>query len=532
MTRRSVRWFLAGSGIGMAVLFTGCSSSTEPVESVAPELTAFSFSRGVNPSLSADLVGEIRGDTIRLVTPSVIAIDSLVPAFVTNDPGMTVRVGTTVQRSGQTKVNFTAPVTYTVVSRAGAERRYVVDVVVFTGLPVITITTDGGAPILNREDYVNATIAIYGGKDKPEWTVAGTTQIRGRGNSTWYAPKKPYRLKLTTSASVFGFPADRDWALLANYWDLSLARNAVAFELSLRAQMAYTPRCAPAELVLNGVHQGSYQLCDHQEVAAHRIPAGTNGWYLELTSIRRIEATEFHFPTPRVTAFSQDWGGSNWVYKAPDPPTADQRTSIEAQMLRAETVLYGAGFADPDTGYAAHFDVESVTDWYLVMELTKNNDATFFNGVKIHRTATGKITFGPVWDFDLAFGRYGRDFAPTGWRIKNAAWIERFFDDRAFISKLKTQWQALYTRRAEVDAYIRTYAQRMALSQRLTHAKWYPYEPTPTLRMDEVMFPMPEVWQRDLDALFTDADYTTEVNTLRSWLDARWAWLNTAIMDL
>ncbi|MEN9790692.1 MAG: hypothetical protein RLZZ63_350 [Gemmatimonadota bacterium] len=517
--------------VGVLVL-GACSSPSEPVVLVDPELTSFTLPKSLNPQLPSDVTGEIRGDTVRLVIPTVVAVDSLIPVFATTDPRATTRVGTTVQQSGQTRINFGGPVTLVLTSPSGATRSYIVDVIVFTGLPVITITTDGGAPILNREDYVNATIDIYGGRGRPEWSQRTTTQIRGRGNSTWFAPKKPYRLKLTSSASIFGFPADRDWALLANYWDLSLSRNALAFEFSRQVQMAYTPRCTPFELVLNGVHQGSYQLCDHQEVATNRIPAGSKGWYLELTSLQRVEADEVHFSTPRVENFSREWGTSVWVYKQPDPPSADQRATIEAQMLRAETVLYGAGFADPDTGYAAHFDVESVIDWYLVMELTKNNDATFFNGVKIYRTETGKITFGPVWDFDLAFGRHGFDFAPTGWRIKHAAWIGRFFDDRAFITKLKTQWQALYLKRAQLDAYLLGYSRQLQLSQRLTHAKWAPYEPTPSIWLEEMGLALPTVRSLPLDVLFTDADYTTEVNTLRTWLDARWAWLNTAIMDL
>lgn len=514
------------------VIVGACASPSEPGVVEIPELTTYTLPQSLNPQLPSDVAGEIRGDTVRLVIPAVVAIDSLIPVFATTEPQVTARIGTTAQSSGQTRVNFDGPVTLVLTSPSGGIRRYVIDVVVFTGLPVITITTEGGAPILNREDYVNATIDIYGGRGRSEWSLRTTTQIRGRGNSTWFAPKKPYRLKLTTAASVLGFPADRDWALLANYWDLSLSRNALAFEFSRQVQMAYTPRCTPFELILNGVHQGSYQLCDHQEVATSRIPAGSTGWYLELTSLTRVEPTEVYFATPRVTSFSREWGTSVWVYKQPDPPTAEQRTVIEAQLLRAETVLYGAGFANPDTGYAAHFDVESVIDWYLVMELTKNNDATFFNGVKIYSTATGKITFGPVWDFDLAFGRYGNDFAPTGWRIKNATWIGRFFDDRAFIAKLKTQWQALYAKRAQFDAYLLGYTNQLLLSQRLTHAKWAPYDPTPSIWLDQMGLALPTVRTLPRDVLFTDADYSTEVSALRTWLNARWAWLNTAIMDL
>jgi hypothetical protein len=521
---------------GMAVLAAGCSDPAEPEAPpppVAPELTSFSLPRALNPALPADVVGEFRGDTIRLVTPTIVAVDALVPDFATSDPDATVRIGNAAQRSGQTAVDFTGPVRYTVANRAGTTRQYVVDVVVFTGLPVLTITTDGGAPILDRENYVNAAIEVYGGKDQPGWSLATTTQIRGRGNSTWsLSPKKPYRIKLTSSASLFGFPADRDWALLANYWDLTLARNAVAFELSRRLGMAYTPRCTPVELILNGVHQGAYQICEHQEVATNRIPAGPGGWHLELTSVRRIEPDEVSFPTPVVATFSQEWGTSEWVFKEPDPPTPQQRAAIEAQMLRAESVLYGEGFAHPDTGYAAHFDVTSVIDWFLVMELAKNNDAYFFNGVKIYRTATGKITFGPVWDFDLAFGQFGFESAPTGWRIRNAAWIERFFDDRAFLTQLKSRWQALHANRAQVDAYIQDYARRVFLSQRLSHARWFPYAPRPTLRFAD---PLPEtsiIRFPTQGAVFTDADFEAEVNTLRSWLDARWAWMNTNIMDL
>lgn len=515
----------------VVTLVNACASPSEPVVLIAPEITAFSLQKALNPQLPSDVQGEIRGDTIQLVIPAVVAVDSLVPVFALSETNAAVRIGSVTQRSGQSRVDFRSRVTYVVTTPTGATKEYLVDVVVFTGLPVITITTDGGAPILNRVDYVNATIEIFGGKERPEWSLRGTTQIRGRGNSTWYAPKKPYRLKLTTATSLFGFPADRDWALLANYWDLTLARNALAFEFSRQVGMAYTPRCTPVELVLNGQHQGSYQLCDHQEVAADRIPAGPTGWHLELTSVSRLDPGEVFFSTPEVQAFSQEWGTSVWVYKQPDPPTTAQRSAIEAQMLRAESVLYGAGFADPDTGYAAYFDVESVIDWYLVMELTKNNDATFFNGVKIYRTATGKITFGSLWDFDLAFGGYGYDAAPTGWRIKYAAWIERFFEDRAFIGKLKVQWRALHAKRAEMDAYLLAYSRQVWFSQRLTHARWYPYE----TRLEGIdfgsPFAAPAFRSFDQSALFNDANYVSEVNAMRTWLDARWAWLNTNILD-
>jgi hypothetical protein len=410
----------------------------------------------------------------------------------------------------------------------------VVKVIVFTGLPVVTVTTDGGAPILNREDYVNATVDIYGGKDRPEHNFAAATQIRGRGNSTWSNPKKPYRLKLTTSASVFGFPADRDWTLLANYWDQSFARNAVAFEVSRLLNRAYTPRCTPVEFVLNDAHQGSYQLCEHMEAAANRIPA-TGGWLLEIDDLPRVDPADQYFRSPRLDAWSveSDPNPSVWVFKQPSAPTVTQRADVERDILAMEALLYGEGFAHPDTGYARMLDVDALITWYITSELLKNNDGAFFKSVYMYRVPGGRITLGPVWDFDLAIGNYPFDGGPTGWKIRNSTWVERLFEDRAFIDRLKVRWQGLYARRAEIDQYIVAYTDALQLSQRLTHPMWAPYGPLPLLMAESfataALFP---TRVRPASAVWTDADYATEVSELRSWMNSRWAWLHTNIMDL
>ena len=45
-------------------------------------------------------------------------------------------------------------------------------------------------------------------------------EIRGRGNSTWGWPKKPYKIKLAEDAQLLGMTAETDeWVLLANYAD-------------------------------------------------------------------------------------------------------------------------------------------------------------------------------------------------------------------------------------------------------------------------------------------------------------------------
>lgn len=515
----------------------GCDSPTEPfapVTPVIPALTSFSFTQLNNPALTADAVGVIDGDTVRVVLPNAVPVTALKASFTVDAPFTVVSIGSRPQASGSSAADFTTDVTYGLRSSTGDLRQFVVTVTVFTGLPVVTVTTDGGAPILNREDYVSGTVSIFGGKGRPEHDFEAPTQIRGRGNSTWMNPKKPYRLKLTTSASVFGFPADRDWVLLANYWDLSLARNAIAFELSRMLGMPYTPRCVPVEFVLNGVHQGGYQLCEQIESAASRVPA-TGGWFLEIDDLPRVDPGDTYFRTPRLDAWSleSDPFPSVWVYKQPSAPTVTQRAQIEGELLAVEQLLYSEGFADPDTGYSHVLDVEALISWYLTNELLKNNDAAFFKSVYMYRVPGGRVTLGPVWDFDLAIGNYPFDGGPTGWKIRNSTWIERLFEDRVFIDRLKVRWQALYARRSELDQYIVAYTDALQLSQRITHPMWEPYQPLPLLMAPS--FATAELFPtrvRPAAALWTDSDYANEVSELRTWLNTRWEWLNTGILDL
>ena len=71
-------------------------------------------------------------------------------------------------------------------------------------IPVIHIKTKNSAPILNKKDYVDGTITI----SDPEKLYSDVAEfsaemgIRGRGNSTWSFPKKPWKVKLKEKASL------------------------------------------------------------------------------------------------------------------------------------------------------------------------------------------------------------------------------------------------------------------------------------------------------------------------------------------
>ena len=66
-------------------------------------------------------------------------------------------------------------------------------------------------------------------------------------------------------------PADKEWALLANYADRTLIRNIVAMRLSEICGFSWTPRMRSVEVYLNGKYQGVYTLCEHKKVSPDRV---------------------------------------------------------------------------------------------------------------------------------------------------------------------------------------------------------------------------------------------------------------------
>ena len=134
-----------------------------------------------------------------------------------------------------------------------------------------------------KAEGVTATLIVPPGYDNPEsdvWDgVSGYTGeasislefIRGRGNSTWRAAKKPYKIKLDDKINLFGMGKNKHWALIANYYDTSLTVDRFVAWLGDQMGMPYTPRGVPVDLFMNGEYYGSYLLMEEVRVDSNRV---------------------------------------------------------------------------------------------------------------------------------------------------------------------------------------------------------------------------------------------------------------------
>ncbi|RIX26584.1 CotH kinase family protein [Amnibacterium setariae] len=327
-------------------------------------------------------------------------------------------------------------------------------------LPLVNIATTGDAPIVNTDDYVASTVSIASNAGTP---FVGSAQVKGHGNSTWPLPKKPYKIKLDAKASLLGMPANKHWVLLANYKDRSHLRNDVALFLGGRTGLAWTPDSRFVEVVLNGRYEGLYQLTEQVRIDDDRVAIDslsskdtsstkiTGGYLLERDGNRDL-ATEVGFDTATT--------GQPITMKDPETPTAAQLAYIRDYVDDFEAALYSDHRGDPDTGYAKYIDVDSFVDWYIVEELVENADA-FFSSAYFYKPRGGKLTMGPLWDFDLSTMDAGITKGKAEqWYVKNLPWWSEFVKDPAFEQRVRDRWRVL---KPEFDGvWSRISAQRTA----------------------------------------------------------------------
>ncbi len=271
-------------------------------------------------------------------------------------------------------------------------------------LPVIQLNTVGAAPILNKDDYVPGSVTITPGTADPtDSPYNGTMQVHLHGNSTLVMPKKPYKVKLDSKAPLLGMPSNKNWILLPNYDDKALMRNYVAFELSKRLGMPWTPSSVFVELFVNGQYEGNYQLSQEVDTGKTQVnitemddtdnsgKALTGGYLLEIDA---HQDEDFVFTTAHGVPFGlQD----------PDPATPQQSSYIQSYVQQAEDALYSDAFSDSSSGWPAYFDQSTLINWYLANEIMGNNDAAFFSSDYVYKDKNNPLLYmGPVWDFDIS----------------------------------------------------------------------------------------------------------------------------------
>ncbi len=275
------------------------------------------------------------------------------------------------------------------------------------GTPEIRITTEGNQKITSKETYINCSFSLS--CDFPDYDMKNlSAQIRGRGNSTWDShEKKSYRVKFNEKQSMLGTDYKaKSWVLIANHADKSLSRNALAYEMA--EQFDYIEFSSVhyfVEVYLNNEYMGLYLLCDQVQEGNGRVELSDDfsdpedmSFFVEIDARAHSEGTV----DIDYFIFSGD-KNREYAMKYPEPDSLGYDPDmLEFARWYLSLSMEAIDAKDWDTTQK-YVDVESFADVYLIQELFANLDCHSYS-FYMYRDKGGRLTCGPVWDFDISSG--------------------------------------------------------------------------------------------------------------------------------
>ncbi|MBQ2919354.1 MAG: CotH kinase family protein [Bacteroidales bacterium] len=455
------------------------------------EMTSFSLKKSKNSGLANDIAFKYDEQTRTFSAMYLKWIDGdepemLVPTFETD--GESVQVNGMDVVSEKTAISFAEDFTVTVVAEDGSTADYNI---IFncpqinTELPVLHMKPD--YLISSKDNYVDTYIQLYDKTDESTgegwWDSAekGKIEMRGRGNSTWGLPKKPFRMKFTEKFSPIGLnhAKEKSWVILAQDMDKSLLRTHLAFEYSRilfnaadnyhhEKAVLFTPCSRFINVYLtgdyydsstgrtrymDGEYLGVYQMSDQVQradgrIAVDKLKASDGADPEKITGGYVIEA-DLHEGNHYTSK------GIKLTYKYPEDDDFDQAQYdyITDFINQAEAALYGSNYKDPENGWRKYFDEKTLADFIIVKEFVGDLDG-YTSTYMYKRRGYDKLFFGPIWDCDKGWNNDKRvphyEYQPleslmiyAGFWMPpyvNNDWFHRLWTDETFRAFVAKRW--------------------------------------------------------------------------------------------
>jgi hypothetical protein len=336
-----------------------------------------------------------------------------------------------------------------------------------TRLPLVMVNTDErgilfrneGAPDIRFKAWmgiIDNGSGQYNFPDDPCNIYSGDIGMELHGKSSSYFPKQTYRIELNdasgndTSYSIFDMPPESDWILYGPFADRSQIRNKLIFDLGAKLG-SYQPRSRFCELILNGQPVGLYALTENIKRDSNRVNISklkntdvsgmkvTGGYILKYDKNDANEVVIKELKSRRV------------VYPKKEDLQPEQKEYLIGFFREYDSIIYNNVFFDRVNGFRKIASDSSLIDYVILNEISKNCDAyavsSFF--YKDREDKDNRVKFGPLWDYDLAFGNatFQDGHLTTGWQFElqsNARFeIKRVFQDTSIVHEFQKRWKYL-----------------------------------------------------------------------------------------
>lgn len=290
------------------------------------------------------------------------------------------------------------------------------------------ITTENEQDIVSKDDYINGKVSLE--SDGPFAKEDLEMRIKGRGNSTWTYPKKPYKIKFDERQSLLGMAEAKDYVLLAEYNDKALMRNYLAHYFSQFLNFDRYLETRHVSLFVNDVYQGVYLLTEQVEVDSNRLDIDQSdlfngGFLIELEADERVGQEGIE----DIDWFRVD--GRNFVIKSPDMEDYSQEV-VQGKINYMKAYLNDFIDAIENDTYEDYIDVDSFIDYFILAEIFKQVDVGY-SSVYAHKDVDGKLKMGPIWDFDISSGNGDYyDYGPENYWVDYNPWFNKLIEKESF----------------------------------------------------------------------------------------------------
>lgn len=307
-------------------------------------------------------------------------------------------------------------------------------------LPSLCIDVASGTMAYIHAEKGNAesgTMRLYTAAGDEAYAGKLTT-IKGRGNSSWSADKKPYSLVLEEEADLLGMGKAQNWVLMSNAMDKSHLRNKIVYDFAAEMGLEYSPQTRWVDLYLNGEYAGLYLLTERNEVHENRVALGERGFLVSQEMEKRLR-------TQNLRHFLTDAGPALRIHSDTLDPG-----EMEQIWQSAENAILATDGTDPETGkhWQEWIDTDSWVRKYLIDEVFGNIDGGAFSQYYYYDEdrGTGMIYAGPVWDYDLSMGN------DTIWQQTKE---NRFYTNRAQVTgEIAAPWYSALCDKPEFAARV------------------------------------------------------------------------------
>jgi hypothetical protein len=399
-----------------------------------------------------------------------------------------------------------------------------------SNFPLVIINTDEfGIPYKNIKTkafmgIVDNGSGKYNKPTDPFNGYSGNISIEQRGQSSGDFPKESYKLATIDSSendsnvSLLGMPSENDWILFGPFADKSQIRNKMIYDLGHRLG-EYEPRSRFCELILNGDLVGLYCLTENIKRDKNRV---------NISKLKETDLTGDDVSGGYIMKWDKnDYGSQTFqiVYPKDDVIKPEQSVYLNSFMHSYNAVLSSNLFMDPTQGFRKYISDSSLVDYIIMNEMCKNSDAYYFSTYlyKDRDDKDGRLKYGPLWDYDLAFGntKFQQGNLTNGWQFayptNGILRITRLFQDETLVHLFRDRWHQLRQGPLHTDsiyALIDTMVSEIKEPVKRNYFVW------PVI--DEAIF-YPN---------YLAKTYSEEIYDMKNWIGIRLQWIDDNIDNI